>query len=146
VYAVPGTCPITRDFAARQWASADESGFRECIQVNGRLIFISYDVFEGQLESVFLTFSSDAFDDLVAGYTDKFGTPPHCTRNEKIATHTGDEYMNVIVTWKTDGGIFYLKKYGSTVDRGYGSIQSDTLRKRRQEAEERGRQTLKGKL
>jgi hypothetical protein len=139
--------PPPNNFPARpQQFDTTGTKFREEIEVSGKRISVSYEFIDGKLESVFLSFVPESFDDLVAAYTEKLGSRPHHSREETLTTRGGLEYTNVIVRWKTNAGTFSLQKYASSADRGCGSIYSDKSLKRWQRMDEDTRRETKSKL
>jgi len=92
---------------------------------NGERLSIFYYFVDETLEAVSLIFPETAYSKIRDAYTAKFGTPPHRRRTEVVQTAIGGEYVNEIVEWDTDAGIFKLQRYGADVLGGDGDIRSE---------------------
>ena len=140
--------PPTKPFEPTQpWK--EHSPYRytwEIIKVGGKIVRVMLTFSESKLIGITMLFDSDDFEKIVQAYTAKFGAPPHSYHEQRVVTHLGVEYTNIIVEWNTDSGCFTIKKYGRSAEKGAAVLISPQFleqEKRRQQSE--GAE-LKGKL
>lgn len=77
-----------------------------------------------QLFGVLLSYDPDCFQNLVDLYTDKFGCKPHKASTSILTNRLNAKFQNITVVWHTTTGDFKLTKYGSSVNTGFGYIET----------------------
>ena len=119
---------LTEEFAYSHCPAKDkgkaEIKCHKFINMYGGDVFVMYYFDEFKLVGVTLSYKPSMFGDLISAYTNKFGQPPHETKEESVITKAGVEYINEIKSWNTDSGEFIVEKYGSSISEGYAYIRS----------------------
>jgi TonB family protein len=109
----PGHCS-ERD--VRQQVTCYEFG----VPIGEAIVDVTYDYLNGRLFSVALSYPPDHFAELTRVLVARFGAP--ITRSERFATVGGIRAQNPIYAWRFREGQFEVKRYGSSLSEGFGSI------------------------
>lgn len=118
----------------------------ESIKTDEGTIYMGFQFEDSKLIGVVLIFDTACFDTLVRSYAEKFGISPHNKTSESLTTQGGLKFENQIVTWNTTDGPFTLRKYGSNVKDGLGTLETPQLVKYNQKQQDAKQKDLKGKL
>lgn len=118
---------LTPEFAYQHCPAKDKGKpdirCRKSLEIDSDEVFVSYQFDDFKLVGVELSFSPNLYDNLVAIYTQKFGTPTS-QKEKKVATALNAEYTNQIAEWETTSGTFVLMKYGISISSGYAVLKS----------------------
>ena len=142
----PLTDEFRRSHCPGKYNTDTELTCNDKIDLAGGSVFVIYFFKQDRLIGAGISFETELFPTVVASYTAKFGCEPHVARTEKITTGVGVEYLNEIVEWKTDSGLFTVSKYGSKVTSGNGVLSSPEALKNQQDKKDADAAKLKSKL
>jgi hypothetical protein len=142
--------PLTEEWASSHCPAKDKGKTdilcSESIKTDEGTIYMGFQFEDSKLIGVVLIFDTACFDTLVRSYAEKFGTSPHKKTSESLTTQGGLKFENQIVTWNTTDGPFTLRKYGSNVKDGLGTLETPQLVKYNQKQQDAKQKDLKGKL
>ena len=142
--------PLTEEWAYSHCPAKDKGNTdilcSESIKTDEGTIYMGFQFEDSKLIGVVLIFDTACFDTLVRSYTEKFGMSPHKKTSESLTTQGGLNFENQIVTWNTTDGPFTLRKYGSNVKSGVGTLVTPQLVKYEQKQQDAKQKDLKGKL
>ena len=142
--------PLTKEWASSHCPAKDKGKTdilcSESIKTDEGTIYMGFQFEDSKLIGVVLIFDTACFDTLVRSYAEKFGTSPHKKTSESLTTQGGLKFENQIVTWNTTDGPFTLRKYGSNVKDGLGTLETPQLVKYNQKQQDAKQKDLKGKL
>lgn len=142
--------PLTEEWAYSHCPAKDKGktdiSCSESIVTDEGTIYMGFQFEDSKLIGVVLIFDTACFDTLVRSYTEKFGMSPHKKTSESLTTQGGLNFENQIVTWNTTDGPFTLRKYGSNVKNGVGTLITPQLVKYEQKQQDAKQKDLKGKL
>jgi hypothetical protein len=142
--------PLTEEWAYSHCPAKDKGktdiSCSESIVTDEGTIYMGFQFEDSKLIGVVLIFDTACFDTLVRSYAEKFGMSPHKKTSESLTTQGGLNFENQIVTWNTTDGPFTLRKYGSNVKNGVGTLMTPQLVKYEQKQQDAKQKDLKGKL
>jgi hypothetical protein len=142
--------PLTREFALAHGISsfptAPDSECIDSVDFGSKTIIITYYFDEYKLVGIMLYYKSELFNDVLATYTTKFGTPPHDVSEEVVTNAFGAVFKNTIATWETVDGQFVMRRYGTSIDHGYAIVYSPAYTEMRERKEAERNAKLKNSL
>lgn len=90
-------------------------------------------------------FEPSAFAEIVEAITLRFGNPLKQS-TETVQNRAGAVFQNIIVQWSVGGDTLWVRKYGSTVDRGAVIVMDQAEARRIEDVLEKRRKTAPGDL
>ena len=118
---------------------------RHVLEVPGGEVVQRLGFVYGRLQIVLLSFEPALFDDVVAVYSRRLGRP-QARKTEAVSNALGASFDNEVALWQTDSGLLSIRKYGSHLDAGFGSIFSPSYLQTQKQQRKTGREAAAGRF
>src|SRR4029450_3513589 len=106
---------------ANLWGNRIKNYFSRRQMIGPAEVDFEYGFLDDRFSSVHIMFRSDDFPTLRAAFIERYG-PPHSTREEKLQTAMGAQFLNEMLNWKGPTIFIELTKYANKVSQGRAII------------------------